>query len=306
MKMKAVEVQGLTKKYRSLVALNNISFSVSKGVLFGIIGPDGAGKSTLFRIASTLLTFDSGKVQISGYDVIKDYKTIRKIIGYMPGRFSLYQDLSVEENLKFFATIYQTSIEENYYIIEKIFRSLEPFRKRKAGELSGGMKQKLALSCTLIHKPEILLLDEPTTGVDPISRSEFWDILKFLKSLGITIIVSTPYMNEASMCDEIMLIDKGNVLAVESPVRIVESYPSALFKIKVDNPRQAIKALEKYKYKKLTYLTRNDIQYCDLRKGVDIEELRQFLKQNSIAVKDIEVVSPTIEDCFIYYIYSAS
>ncbi|MGB9696188.1 MAG: ABC transporter ATP-binding protein [Ignavibacteria bacterium] len=303
--MKAVEVHELIRKYRNLVALNNISFSVNKGVLFGVIGPDGAGKSTLFRIIATLLTFDAGSVQVAGHDVIKDYKLVRKIIGYMPGRFSLYRDLSVEENLKFFATIYQTTIEKNYYIIEKIFRSLEPFKNRKAGALSGGMQQKLALSCTLIHKPEILLLDEPTTGVDPIARSEFWDILKFLKSLGITTIVSTPYMNEASMCDEIMLINKGNILAVNSPIEMIKSYPSALIRIKPENPRHTLNILEKYKYKKLAYLTGNNIQYCDFRKNVNINELQQFLEQNSVIVNNIEIIPPTIEDCFIYYVHNA-
>lgn len=303
--MKIVEIHGLIKKYRKLVALNNVSFSVNKGELFGIIGPDGAGKSTLLRIIATLLTFDYGKVQVAGYDVIKDYKMVRKIIGYMPARFSLYRDLSVEENLKFFATIYQTTIEENYYIIEKIFQSLKQFKSRKAGALSGGMQQKLALSCTLIHKPEILLLDEPTTGVDPISRSEFWDILKFLKSLGITIIVSTPYMNEASMCDEIMLINKGSILAVNFPTEMIKTYPSALIKIKTENPRYTMNVLEKYKYKKLTYLSGSNVQYCDLRKNFSINELKQFLKENSVIVNGIETVTPTIEDCFIYYIYNA-
>lgn len=302
--MKAVEIHELTKKYGRIVALNNISFSVNKGVLFGIIGPDGAGKSTLFRIIATLLTFDFGRVRVAGCDVMRDYKMVRKIIGYMPGRFSLYQDLSIEENLKFFATIYQTTIKENYYIIEKIFRSLEPFKDRKAGALSGGMKQKLALSCTLIHKPKILLLDEPTTGVDPIARSEFWDILRFLKSLGITVIISTPYMNEASMCDEIMLIHKGNILAVNPPAEMIKSYPSTLIKIKTENPRYVLNILEKYKYKKLAYLSGSSVQYCDLRENVNINELQQFLERNLAIVNNIEIVHPTIEDCFIYYIHT--
>jgi len=302
--MKTLEIYNLTKKYKNLVALNNISFTVNKGTLFGVIGPDGAGKSTLFRIIATLLNFESGRVQVDGYDVLKDYKMIRKIIGYMPGRFSLYRDLSVEENLKFFATIYHTSIKENYYIIEKIFHSLEPFKKRKAGALSGGMQQKLALSCTLIHKPKILLLDEPTTGVDPITRSEFWNILKFLKSLGITIIISTPYMNEASMCDEIMLINKGNILAINSPDEMIKLYPSVLLKIRSENPREILNILGKYRYKKLAYLSGNSIHYCDLRKNFELNELKQFLEKNSAVVKNIEFVQPTIEDCFVNYIYN--
>src|SRR6185436_9220321 len=199
---------------------------------FGIIGPDGAGKTSLFRILTTLLLADSGKVSVDGFDVVKDYKAIRKRIGYMPGKFSLYQDLSVEENLNFFATIFNTSIEENYDLIKDIYVQIEPFKERKAGKLSGGMKQKLALSCALIHRPSILFLDEPTTGVDAVSRKEFWDMLKNLKQQGITILVSTPYMDEASLCDKIALIQKGNIMSIDKPQHIIDNFGRQLFAAK--------------------------------------------------------------------------
>ena len=193
----AVSVNDVTKRYGEVEALKSATFSVNPGELFGIIGPDGAGKSTLFRILTTLLLADSGTATVNGLDVVKDYKQIRQQVGYMPGRFSLYQDLTVEENLDFFATVFHTTIRENYDLVKDIYQQIEPFRKRRAGALSGGMKQKLALSCALIHKPEILFLDEPTTGVDPVSRKEFWEMLRHLKDQGITILVSTPIMDEA-------------------------------------------------------------------------------------------------------------
>ena len=198
-----IEVKDLHKQYGDIVALDKISLSVGKGELFGLIGPDGAGKTSLMRILMSLLLPNGGKATMSGLDVVADYKKIRLITGYMPGRFSLYPDLTVEENLKFFATVFGTTIEENYYLIKDIYQQIEPFKTRRAGKLSGGMKQKLALSCALIHKPEILILDEPTTGVDAVSRKEFWEMLKRLNNMGITILVSTPYMDEASLCDRI-------------------------------------------------------------------------------------------------------
>lgn len=208
--MTAVSVENITKRYGKTVALDGVSFEVEKGELFGIIGPDGAGKTTLFRIIATLILADSGTASVDGFDVVRDYKELRKRIGYMPGRFSLYQDLTVEENLSFFAAVFGTTIRENYHLVEGIYKLLEPFRKRRAGKLSGGMKQKLALCCALIHKPDILYLDEPTTGVDPVSRKEFWEMLGKLQQEGITIVVSTPYMDEANLCDRIALI-KGDV-----------------------------------------------------------------------------------------------
>ena len=222
--MAVVQVNHITKSYGSQRVLSDISFDVGKGELFGIIGPDGAGKTTLFRILATLLIADEGTASIGGLDVLKDYKEIRRRIGYMPGRFSLYQDMTVEENLNFFATVFGTTIRENYYLIEDIYKQIEPFKNRMAGKLSGGMKQKLALSCALIHKPEVLFLDEPTTGVDPVSRKEFWEMLRRLKKQGISIVVSTPYMDEASLCDRIALIQDGKFMGIDTPSGMIESY----------------------------------------------------------------------------------
>lgn len=217
---KSISINDVTKNYGSICALDNVSFEVEKGELFGLIGPDGAGKTTLFRILTTLLVPDSGTATVEGLDAIKDYKRIRSIVGYMPGRFSLYQDLSVQENLEFFASIFGVDVKDNYDIIAPIYSQIEPFAKRRAGKLSGGMKQKLALSCALIHRPQVLFLDEPTTGVDAVSRSEFWDMLAGLKQYGISILVSTPYMDEAGRCDRIALINEGKVLKIDTPENI--------------------------------------------------------------------------------------
>ena len=217
-----IEVKDIHKQYGDITALEKISLSVRKGELFGLIGPDGAGKTSLMRILMSLLLPDSGSATMNQLDVVKEYKKVRLITGYMPGRFSLYPDLTVEENLKFFATVFGTTIQENYYLIKDIYQQIEPFKTRRAGKLSGGMKQKLALSCALIHKPEILILDEPTTGVDAVSRKEFWEMLKRLKNMGITILVSTPYMDEASMCDRIALIQQGQLMSVATPRAMYE------------------------------------------------------------------------------------
>ncbi len=221
--MKSISINNLSKHYGSLSVLKDVSFEVSKGELFGLIGPDGADKTTLFRILNTLLIPDSGSASVEGLDIVKDYKEIRKIVGYMPGKFSLYQDLSVEENLEFFASLFGGTVEENYNLIAPIYSQIEPFRKRRAGKLSGGMKQKLALSCALIHRPKVLFLDEPTTGVDAVSRSEFWDMLAGLKEYGISILVSTPYMDEASRCDRIALINEGKILKIDTPESITDT-----------------------------------------------------------------------------------
>src|SRR5215470_328405 len=237
--MASVVANNLTKQYGKkkdvVQALKGISFEVEKGELFGIIGPDGAGKTSIFRILTTLLLPDGGSATVDGNDVVKDYRAVRGNVGYMPGRFSLYQDLTVEENLSFFATVFGTSIEENYELIKDIYVQIEPFKKRRAGKLSGGMKQKLALSCALIHKPSVLFLDEPTTGVDAVSRKEFWEMLKRLKQQGITIVVSTPYMDEATLCDRIALIQLGKILSVDTPVNIIDAYPEKLYAIRSDN-----------------------------------------------------------------------
>ncbi len=239
-----VTVDGVCKRYGQVEALKGVSFDVSPGELFGLIGPDGAGKTSLFRILTTLLDADSGRASVCGLDVAKDYKAIRRLVGYMPGRFSLYQDLSVEENLQFFATVFQTTVEENYDLIRDIYCQIEPFRKRKAGALSGGMKQKLALSCALIHKPEVLFLDEPTTGVDPVSRREFWDMLGRLKEQGITIIASTPIIDEARRCDRIAFIHEGTIRGIDTPDRILERFADILCPAGLDHGRTEERASE--------------------------------------------------------------
>jgi ABC-type multidrug transport system ATPase subunit len=237
--MTAVEIKNIKKTFKGdkavVTALYDISFSVDRGELFGLIGPDGAGKTTLFRILTTLMFADSGSAMVDGFDVIKDFKAIRQRVGYMPGRFSLYQDLTVEENLSFFATLFNTSIDENYDLVKDIYVQIEKFKTRKAGALSGGMKQKLALSCALIHRPSVLFLDEPTTGVDAVSRKEFWELLRNLQKQNITILVSTPYMDEASLCDRVALIQEGKILDIDSPQEINKKFTDPLWSVKGDH-----------------------------------------------------------------------
>jgi ABC-2 type transport system ATP-binding protein len=237
--MPGVVVNNISKSFtaekKKVPALEDISFDVDKGELFGVIGPDGAGKTTLFRILTTLILADKGTATVDGFDVVKEYKDIRKRIGYMPGKFSLYQDLTVEENLEFFATIFNTTIKENYSLIKEIYQQIEPFKDRRAGKLSGGMKQKLALSCALIHRPSVLFLDEPTTGVDAVSRKEFWHMLKQLQKEGITILVSTPYMDEAALCDTVALIQNGKFLSIDTPEGTVSQFNKPLWAVKSDN-----------------------------------------------------------------------
>lgn len=233
--MEAIVIDNLSKSYGKVKALDNVSFSVRNGELFGLIGPDGAGKTTLFRLLTTLLTPDSGSAKVAGWDVVDDYLAIRSCVGYMPGTFSLYQDLTVEENLNFFAALFGASVRDSYELVEPIYKQIEPFKNRRAGKLSGGMKQKLALSCALIHRPKVLFLDEPTTGVDAVSRSEFWSMLADLKQRGITILVSTPYMDEASLCDRIALCNEGRLLGLDSPHQLVASFQSPLWAIRAKN-----------------------------------------------------------------------
>lgn len=233
--MSIIEINNLSKSYGKTKALDNVSFNVERGELFGLIGPDGAGKTTLFRLLTTLLTPDEGSATVDGRDIVKDYLNIRSQVGYMPGRFSLYPDLTVEENLEFFAALFGVTVKESYDLIAPIYRQIEPFRKRRAGKLSGGMKQKLALSCALIHRPNVLFLDEPTTGVDAVSRREFWDMLSQLKTQGITILVSTPYMDEASRCDRIALCNEGHILGVNTPQNFVHDFNEMLYGIRAKN-----------------------------------------------------------------------
>ena len=296
--MSTVSVTQLSKSYSSIKALDDVSFDVPKGELFGIIGPDGAGKTTLFRLLTTLILPDSGSAVIEGLDVVKDYAAVRNIIGYMPGKFSLYQDLTVEENLNFFATVFNTTVKENYHLIEDIYKHIEPFRTRRAGKLSGGMKQKLALSCALIHKPKVLFLDEPTTGVDPVSRKEFWEMLLKLKSQGITIIVSTPYMDEARLCDRIALMQNGNFLRIDSPENIIASYPQKLWSVTSDNMHGLLNDLRSCPYVKSSF-SFGASYHVTMEENMTVAILNEYLINKGYGNIDIREIEPTVEDCFM-------
>lgn len=297
--MHIVEVSGIHKSYKSTKALDDISFDVNYGEIFGFIGPDGAGKTTLFRILTTLLIPDKGSALVLGNDVVKDYKKIRKRVGYMAGRFSLYQDLTVEENLKFYATIFGTTIEENYDLIKEIYVQIEPFKKRRAGKLSGGMKQKLALCCALIHKPDLLILDEPTTGVDPVSRNEFWDMLMNLKEQGITILVSTPYMNEAALCDRVALIQNGKTLSIDTPENIINRFTKIILGVRSENMYDLLLTLQKYKHTNSVQPFGEYLHYTDKREKPNLEELKDYLNKNGHTSSEIITTPPDIEDCFM-------
>lgn len=294
-----ISLRNIEKSYKSQVAVQDISFEVKPGELFGLIGPDGAGKTTLFRILTTLLLPDKGEAKVAGYDIIEDYKAIRKSVGYMPGRFSLYQDLTVEENLTFFATIFGTTIEENYHLIKDIYSQIEPFKNRRAGQLSGGMKQKLALSCALIHKPTVLFLDEPTTGVDPVSRKEFWEMLKRLQEQGITILVSTPYMDEAALCDRIALIQESKILDIDTPEGIVSKFPKTIYNVKANNMYKLIQTLQKYEHTYSVFPFGEFVHYTDKREAFSEEELKNLLKSAGLENVTVEVTHADIEDAFM-------
>ena len=296
--MAVVQVNHITKSYGSQRALSDISFDVGKGELFGIIGPDGAGKTTLFRILATLLIADEGTASIGGLDVLKDYKEIRRRIGYMPGRFSLYQDMTVEENLNFFATVFGTTIQENYYLIEDIYKQIEPFKNRMAGKLSGGMKQKLALSCALIHKPEVLFLDEPTTGVDPVSRKEFWEMLRRLKKQGISIVVSTPYMDEASLCDRIALIQDGKFMGIDTPSGMIESYTESLWAVSADRMSSLLHDLRKEANIKSCFAF-GQVHHITVTSGFSPDTLEDILKKEGYRSVKISPIKATVEDCYM-------
>lgn len=298
--MPIVSVNNLKKSYRKgkVTALRGLTFEVEEGEIYGLIGPDGAGKTTLFRILATLLTADEGTALLDGLNVVRDYKTIRQRIGYMPGKFSLYQDLSVEENLRFFATIFHTTIEENYHLIEDIYKQIEPFKHRRAGKLSGGMKQKLALSCALIHAPRVLLLDEPTTGVDPVSRKEFWEMLKKLKQHGITILVSTPYMDEAMQCDRIALIQDGAFLQVDSPQGIIADYHERLWAISSNRMHPLLDDLRR-REEVLTAFSFGETYHVTVRSEATPEVLAEALTTAGHSKVSIRPIEPGIEDCFM-------
>ena len=295
--MTSINIHNLSKSYGDTRAVQNLSLEVKKGELFGLIGPDGAGKTTVFRMLTTLILPDEGSATVEGYDIVRDYKQIRNCVGYMPGRFSLYQDLTVQENLEFFATIFGTTIEQNYSLIKDIYEQIKPFSNRRAGKLSGGMKQKLALCCALIHKPKVLFLDEPTTGVDVVSRKEFWQMLAKLKAQGITILVSTPYMDEASLCDRIALIQSGKVLSTSTPEQIIAQYPTALYAVKAPDLYALLQHLREdphidscYPFGEYLHLTLNE--------NTDIPIFEQQLK-TTFPHLEWKAITPTIEDSFI-------
>jgi len=294
----SVTINNVSKSFGDTLALNKLSCTINKGELFGFIGPDGAGKTTLFRILTTLLLADEGDVNVAGFDVIKDYKKIRHNVGYMPGTFSLYQDLTVEENLKFFAGVFKTTIKENYHLIEDIYKQIEPFKNRRAGKLSGGMKQKLALSCALIHKPTVLFLDEPTTGVDAVSRKEFWEMLAKLKSDGLTIIVSTPYMDEAALCDRVALIQKGEILSIDTPQQIRNSFPYDLIQIKAKNMFALMNILKNHSKIYSSYLFGEYIHIV-LNKDVKPELFMEELSKAGVENLQWDKIIASVEDCFM-------
>lgn len=285
------------KRKDQVTALQGVSFEVNRGEIFGLIGPDGAGKTSLFRILTTLLLPDRGSATVDGLDVVKDYKEIRNRVGYMPGRFSLYQDLTVEENLNFFATIFKTTIDQNYDLIKDIYSQIEPFKDRKAGKLSGGMKQKLALSCALIHRPSVLFLDEPTTGVDAVSRKEFWDMLKRLKQQGITILVSTPYMDEAALCDRVALLQLGKILAIDTPNGVIAGFKKPILAARASNMLHLLNDLRNFEDVEDAYPF-GEYHHAIMKKDFRAEELKSYL-QTSNGEVDLKKVEPDIEDCFM-------
>ncbi|MEP6737107.1 MAG: ABC transporter ATP-binding protein [Chryseolinea sp.] len=297
--MPAVVLKDLTKVYgkEKAVAVDHVTLEVEQGELFGLIGPDGAGKTTIFRMLTTLILPDGGSATVDGFDIVTGFKEIRSRVGYMPGKFSLYPDLTVEENLNFFATVFGTTVAGNYELIRDIYVQLEKFKSRRAGKLSGGMKQKLALCCALIHKPTVLFLDEPTTGVDPVSRMEFWEMLRRLKAQGITIIVSTPYMDEATLCERIALIQGGKILSIDTPANIVAKYPDELFAIKGNKMYALLKKLKTYPHTKTSYAF-GEFAHASF-KDATTDDVRSFLSDDILGQVEIHKINPTIEDCFI-------
>jgi ABC-2 type transport system ATP-binding protein len=296
----AIELRKITKTYgkEKQVAVDEVSFHVSKGELFGLIGPDGAGKTSIFRILTTLLLAEQGEAWVEGFEVRNEYREIRKIVGYMPGKFSLYPDLTVAENLNFFATVFDTTVTENYELIKDIYVQIEPFKDRRAGKLSGGMKQKLALCCAILHKPRVLYLEEPTTGVDPVSRKEFREMLRKLKMQGITIIVSTPYMDEASLCDRIALIQHGKILSVDTPENMVKSYPEQLYAVKADQMYLLLKSLRKYP-EVLDCYAFGAYVHVSFKNAFEARALEAYLRKEGLSEIEMKPATASIEDCFI-------
>lgn len=301
-----ITINNISKSYDKTKALQNISLEIEHGELFGLIGPDGAGKTTLIRILTTLLLPGSGFAQINGLDVVNDFKKIRHIVGYMPGKFSLYHDLSVEENLNFFASVFGTTIEENYDLIRDIYYQIEPFKNRRAGKLSGGMKQKLALSCALVHKPKILILDEPTTGVDSVSRKEFWEMLKKLQQKEITILVSTPYMDEAVLCDRVALIQNGTIMDIDSPSRITEKFSRKIIQVHSENMFQLINDLRSFKKAESVFAFGQFAHFTGINDDVEISELDNYLLKLNHTNILVEEINPEIEDVFMSLMQTAN
>ncbi|MCL1851016.1 MAG: ABC transporter ATP-binding protein [Bacteroidetes bacterium] len=302
--MSAIYIEKISKKYGKVNALSEISFEVNEGEVFGLIGPDGAGKTTLFNILATLQLPSSGKVTLLGYDLVADYKKIRKEIGYLPGVFSLYPDLSVYENLRFFATMYGGNIKDNIHLITPIWKQLSPFKERQAGHLSGGMKQKLALCCALIHKPKILFLDEPTTGVDPVSRREFWTLLKEIKKQGIAVLVSTPYMDEATRCDRIALMKEGKIITINTPTKIIENYKGKLYSLKTATIFNLLDCMQKCPIKSNYYPYGECMHVSFYSENFNLKDFEDFLEINGQKFSDLAQIQPTIEDCFIELVAS--
>lgn len=299
----AISMQNVEKRFGATTALAGVSFDVAPGELFGLVGPDGAGKTTAFRILTTLITPDAGSASVLGFDVVRDLWHIRSRVGYMPGRFALYADLSVEENLKFFASVFGTTIEAGYDLIAPIYEQIAPFKHRRAGALSGGMKQKLALSCALVHRPELLFLDEPTTGVDAVSRREFWDLLNQLRASGLTIVASTPYMDEASRCDRVALMQSGSLLAIDHPTAIGQRFPRALFAIRAKPRAQLVQLLREYPHTASAFPFGDQLHYSDRRTDISHDEivrtLGEYLRSAQLTEVEIEGISPGIEDAFM-------
>lgn len=301
--VQAIVVDGITKSFKtgkeSKQVLHQVSFQVGRGELFGLIGPDGAGKTTLFRILTTLMVADSGTATVDGLDVVANFRDIRKRVGYMPGRFSLYQDLTVQENLSFFATLFNTSIDENYDLVKSIYSQIEKFKDRKAGALSGGMKQKLALSCALIHKPSVLFLDEPTTGVDAVSRKEFWELLRELQQQEITILVSTPYMDEAGLCDRVALIQEGAILDIDTPEGVAARFGKPLWGFSSTRMYDLMTDLRKMEEVESCYPFGAEHHVTFRSKDQDATLIRQRLETMGHTKLEVRVTKATIEDCFM-------
>ncbi|PLX16847.1 MAG: ATPase [Salinivirgaceae bacterium] len=295
-----ISIQNISKNFGDVSALRDINLEIKDGELFGLIGPDGAGKSTLMRLMTTLYVPNQGQITMNSRHTVKDYKAIRNHVGYMPGKFSLYQDLSVEENLAFYASVFGSTIEDNYDLVKDVYEQIAPFKKRLAGRLSGGMKQKLALSCALIHRPEILILDEPTTGVDAVSRKEFWEMLKKVQKTGITIVVSTPYMDEASLCDRVALMQKGEVLKVDTPEAIMKSFPKKLFAVKSENQYALLNDLKsnEHVYSVFTFGQYMHVTLVD--ENGNMEDLSASLQENGHEEVEVKQTDAGIEDMFMY------